>query len=223
MDHELKRTSTVECPNNTLVPKKGGWGWCILPVVLSTIILICLIAVFSFLGIRKFFSASSDSSTDVSQPPIVRGAVTDVAQYTEIRAQLGDSIAVRHFPQTIPSDATDVRFFYEPGFLQGGTILQLKLKLPANRIDELYSQYRNMAIYTFVGGDTNQANLLDDVPIPFFYASDNDEHSFPATYEIIVLGAEPYGKPDFKWNHGTTYGVAIDKSGSEIVYWLEDW
>lgn len=37
MDHELKRTSTVECPNNAPVPKKGGWGWCILPAILMFI------------------------------------------------------------------------------------------------------------------------------------------------------------------------------------------
>lgn len=37
MGHESKQTSTVDYPNNTLVPKKGGWGWCILPVVLMFI------------------------------------------------------------------------------------------------------------------------------------------------------------------------------------------
>jgi hypothetical protein len=192
--------------------------------VLGTILLISLVALVGFLGLRNGFFKSSSPTAHASQPSIIRGAVTDVAQYSETLAQLGDYVPSRHFPQTIPPDATEVRFYFLPSFLQGGTIMQLRLKLPVDQIDELYSQFGNAAIHTFVGGDTNiHANLPDGVPTTFFYTSDSDQPSFPVTYEIIVLGAEPYGKPDLIWNHGISYGVAIDKSSSVIVYWLEDW
>ncbi len=60
------------------------------------------------------------------------------------------------------------------------------------------------------------------MPTTFFYTSDAQD-SFPTTYEILVLDAENKGTPGFKWNHGDSYGVAIDSSASEIVYWAEAW
>ena len=42
-------------------------------------------------------------------------------------------------------------------------------------------------------------------------------------YEILVLKAEDQSQPGSKWNHGNSYGVAIDVASSEIVYWTEKW
>jgi hypothetical protein len=61
------------------------------------------------------------------------------------------------------------------------------------------------------------------VPTTFFYTSDSSTESFPATYEILVLNADDKGRPGFKWNHGDSYGVAINSSASEIIYWSEKW
>ncbi len=152
------------------------------------------------------------------------GVTRDVSTYPAIRAQLGDHPAIRHFPQTIPSDATDVHFYFRPDFLQGGTSLQLRLTLPREQIDQLYSQFKDQAIRQYFGGDANtHVNLPNGVPTTFFFTSGSETRSFPETYEILVLGAESRGDPDFTWNHGTTYGVAIDVSASVIVFWLEDW
>jgi hypothetical protein len=96
--------------------------------------------------------------------------------------------------------------------------------LPADKIGDLYTQFNQLAVHRYIGGDSNiHANSSDGVPTTFFRTSDNHVSTFPITYEILVLGAEPYKDSGFKWNHGTSYGVAIDKSASEIVYWLEDW
>ncbi len=75
-----------------------------------------------------------------------------------------------------------------------------------------------------MGGDKySNIDTPDGVPTTSFFTSDSDDRSFPATYEILVLEAKPQGNPEFKWNHGYSYGVAIESSASEIIYWAEDW
>ena len=75
-----------------------------------------------------------------------------------------------------------------------------------------------------MGGDrSDHSNMEGGVPTTYFYTSGTDETSFPDDYEILVLNAEPGGTPDFQWNHGYSYGVAISLKESEIVYWTEYW
>lgn len=58
----------------------------------------------------------------------------------------------------------------------------------------------------------------------FFYTDNNEnDDAFPASYEVLVLGAQNKGTADFPWSHGNSYGVAIDPHRGEIVYWAEVW
>lgn len=152
------------------------------------------------------------------------GQITDITRYLEIREEMGDSELAHHFPKSIPEYAQNVKFEYVPGFLQGGEIFQLRMKLPEDEIDSLYKEFRLKATHIFIGGETNDhANTTDGVPTTFFYTSDTEDQSFPDDYEIMVINAEPEGTPKFKWNHGVSYGVAISTEKSDIVYWLESW
>lgn len=167
----------------------------------------------SFL-IRKAFSSTSESEI-----------ITDTSRYREIRYHLwSDNDEVKHFPHQIPTDAKDVRIAYSPGFLQGGSYFQVRLKQSPENIQKLLSQYKNLAKREYRGGNTNDhINLPNGIPTTFFYTSDHPTESFPNTYQILVLNAQDRGNSDFKWNHGKSYGVAIDSSASEIVYWAEKW
>ncbi|QKQ76161.1 hypothetical protein [Nostoc sp. TCL240-02] len=167
----------------------------------------------------SFFMRTAFSSTN--KPKII----TNTSRYREIRNQLwSDNDQVKHFPNQIPTDAKDVRIAYSPEFLQGNAFFQIRLKQPPNKIEKLLSQYRNSAKYKYTGGNTNDhINQLNGVPTTFFYTSDSHTESFPATYEILVLNADDKGRPGFKWNHGDSYGVAINSSASEIIYWSEKW
>ncbi|MBC1239218.1 hypothetical protein [Nostoc sp. 2RC] len=164
--------------------------------------------------LRKAFSNSSE-------PEII----TDTTRYQEIRNQLWyDFEDVKHFPNQIPTDAKDIRMAYSPGFLQGGSFFQIRLKHSPEKIKKLLSQYRNNAKYQYRGGDTNDhINQPNGVPTTFFYTNDSSEGTFTNEYEILVLNATDRGKPGFKWNHGDSYGVAINSSASEIIYWAEQW
>ncbi|MBM3152134.1 MAG: hypothetical protein FJZ96_08030 [Chloroflexi bacterium] len=185
----------------------------------TKVILIIVLVVIGVLALKRLFPVPSASS---AEPGI--GVVTDPAKYATLRAQLGDGAAVQHFPLTIPTEAINVRFYYRPSLFQGGTSFQLRLTLPTDQVDKQYSEFSAQAIHSYIGGDTNvHVNLSDGVPTTLFFTGDNAQQSFPTTYEILVLGAMPYGDSNFIWNHGMTYGVAINNSESIVVYWLEDW
>ena len=64
--------------------------------------------------------------------------VADASRYTAVLNDLGyptppslNVPTLGHFPSSIPATASNVRFFYRPHFLQGGTQLQLRVNLPA--------------------------------------------------------------------------------------------
>ncbi|MBF2063880.1 MAG: hypothetical protein IGS39_05550 [Calothrix sp. C42_A2020_038] len=152
--------------------------------------------------------------------------VKDTGRYQEVRSRLWlNKAQINHFPTEIPTDATEIRFVYSPGYMQGGNVLQLRMKQPQTRIDYLIAKYRQAAKYKFRGGNTNEhIEKPNGVPTTFFHTSDDaTDNTFPFDYEILVLGASDRGSKDFKWNHGDSYGVAINRRTSEIVYWAEEW
>lgn len=186
-------------------------------VKIATLVLLCL----SSLGIvgGSFFLAKSYSSVGETE------TITSTSRYQAIRHQIwSNQRQVKHFPTDIPVDASGVSIAYSAADSQQGSSFQLRLKQPPQKIKELLSQYRYIAKYKYRGGNTNDhANQTNGVPTTFFYTSDSKEDSFPSTYEILVLDAHHKGSTNFKWNHGDSYGVAIDSSASEIVYWAEEW
>ncbi len=179
---------------------------------LLALVSLCIVGV-------SFFLKTTFSST--SEPKII----TDTSRYKEIRNQLwSNNDQVKHFPNEIPADAESVRIAYSPEFMQGNGFFQIRLKQPPNKIEKLLSQYRNSAKHKYRGGNTNDhINQSNGVPTTFFYTSDSHTESFPATYEILVLNTKDKGRTGFKWNHGDSYGVAINSSASEIIYWFEKW
>lgn len=151
--------------------------------------------------------------------------ISDLSRYEEIlRSTWSHQELVKHFPAVIPDYAANKRFIYYAGNLQGGSFLQLKMKLPPTKIKQLLARYRDRSQRKYQGGNTNDhLNQENGLPTTFFHTSDDETESFPPTYEILVLGARDRGNSSFKWNHGDSYGVAIDKYTSEIVYWAEVW
>lgn len=164
--------------------------------------------------LRKAFSSNSQSKI-----------VTETSRYGEIRHRLWLSQdEIQHFPSEITADTQNVRIAYSPENSQTGGYFQARMKKSPTQIQKLLTQYRKLAKHKYKGGDTNNhANLPNGVPTTFFYTNDSETESFPPAYEILVLNAQDQGSPGFKWNHGNSYGVAIDSAASEIVYWAEKW
>ena len=49
---------------------------------------------------------------------------TKISRYENIRSSWSPEY-VKHFPKSIPNQAQNVKFFYRPGFLQGGSTMEL--------------------------------------------------------------------------------------------------
>ncbi|HEC35297.1 MAG TPA: hypothetical protein ENI39_02040 [Anaerolineae bacterium] len=151
------------------------------------------------------------------------GQVTEVERYEEILEGFEGSPWVEHFPERIPPEATDVRLDYLPRLMQGGGHFQLRMRLPREEVGALVVEYRGRAEYRFEGGDWNEhVNVAGGVPTTFYYTSENGEMEFPSTYEVLVLGVGS-AEGGYEWNHGYSYGVAIDEGESVVVYWVEYW
>jgi hypothetical protein len=155
--------------------------------------------------------------------------ITDPAQYGKVLAKFENSLTVKHFPSKIPSDAKNVRLYYLPGFLQGGTFLELRMQLSPERIKIIEAEFLKKAKRKYIPGSKSNSPTVENSPtgmkIEYNYKSYTgglNGKDFPSNYKLLVL-EDTRGAPKYDWNHSDVYGVAIDLATTEIVYWLEDW
>lgn len=155
--------------------------------------------------------------------------VTDPSQYGAILAKFDNSLTVKHFPLQVPANAKNVRLYYLPGFLQGATFLQLRMKLDPEQIEIIEAEFIKQAKRKYIPGAKNNSPTEEDSPtgmkVEYTYKSYIGEStgvSFPSNYKLLVL-EDTRGAPTYNWKRSDVYGVAIDPATSEVVYWLEDW
>jgi hypothetical protein len=155
--------------------------------------------------------------------------VIDSSRYAEIRSKFEDSLLVKHFPIDIPADAKNVDLYYLPGFMQGGTFLQLRMQLSPEKIKTIETDFLKSAKRKYIPGAKNNSPIEEDSPTGMkveynykSYTGESNGGNFPSNYKLLVL-EDTRGAPKYDWNHSDIYGVAIDPATSEVVYWLEDW
>ncbi|MCX7013970.1 MAG: hypothetical protein NTW86_15695 [Candidatus Sumerlaeota bacterium] len=152
---------------------------------------------------------------------------TRIRRYDEIMRANPDSEILSHFSRFVPPDAQHAKMSAQPGFLQGGSHLQLRYDTTPERIDALYRQFAERTTKSFYGGDAvDHMNQDDGMFTIFFYTADGSDHTFPPDYEVMVFDRLPTAQQRQKgidWNHGQSHGVAISKQRNEIVYWQEQW
>ncbi len=146
--------------------------------------------------------------------------ITDANRYSEVLESITPKTVIEHFPERIPSEASDVRFAYQPKIMQGAMFLELLMTLPENQINELQDKYGDLEQYHY------SDEIGPDIPEPILYliSDKNDENNgYDQNFSIYLISAEPAGKEDFIWNHGTMYGVGINKTTLQAIYWFQYW
>ncbi len=142
---------------------------------------------------------------------------TDLADYDEYLDALRPGYT-DHFPRPIPSAAQTVQLYYQPGFLQGGTILKLHFIAPLAHLESVRRALEPRALVRWFGSnrplDTKYA--LPELKLP---PREGVTHELPHDYEVIVLAASPSAD----WNHANFAGIAISDKRRAILYWAEDW
>lgn len=127
--------------------------------------------------------------------------------------------AIAHFPPAIPADASHVRFYYRPSFLQGGMSLQLRYRTTPRQIEQLYTHFTSQKHeIVHVGVDIFELMFqTSDAPPP--PPGESPIVAFPKDFEILLL--TPMEKNEIVNEHNNVYtsGVAISKKRDEIVFW----
>jgi hypothetical protein len=144
--------------------------------------------------------------------------VTDAKRYPQILAQLrlnggvsNPSITLAHFPPAIPPNATNVRFFYRPHFLQGGTELQLRVTLPATQVNQLAAEILAASRPTAVPDNMASVNFRD--------TNNTGSAQLPPDFNLYILGTwTPPSEAEMEY----AYGIAISLKRNEVIYWLEN-
>lgn len=145
---------------------------------------------------------------------------TDVSSYSQIKATWPTNL-VGHFPDKAPHPAA---FYYQPGYIQGGSSLQLKVTMSQADIAAELSKISPRILATYHGGDVNDhQNLTNGIPTTFFFTSGTTNTlKFPDDYAIMVIEANDHNF-GFSWNKGSTAGIAISTQRNIAVYWAESW
>jgi len=168
------------------------------------IVLTSLVTIATFvLGAQLFFSIKP---------------VTNVARYGKIKPRWPAEL-VSHFPAKASRDSA---FYFRPGVLQGGSLMQLQEKLPQAEAEAAIQRFSKGAIEIRKGADDRTSDIP---PPPILIAGKKEYEEFTPDFTIITLKAWPEsdGPSAVSWNHGTTAGVAVNARSGVIVYWAEKW
>jgi hypothetical protein len=147
--------------------------------------------------------------------------ITDVNRYSEVMESITPKTVIEHFPERIPPEASDVRFAYQPRIMQGAMFLELLITLPEKHFNELQDKYGDLEQYHY-----SEEIGLTDIPEPILYliSDKSDENTgFDQKFSIYLISAESAGKEPYIWNHGTMYGVGINNTTFQVIYWLQYW
>lgn len=175
-----------------------------MPLVVITAILLFT----GFMGLKTLMQYSFLFSLD---------DVTDSSKYQTILKHVGypDNKLFSHFPKKIPIGKTNVGFLYRPQLFQGSMDMQLRFKPEPEEIQSILEEYTPKAIEIGKGNDLgeNSKYLLT------FY--DKDSQMFTKLsndFEVIILGSE-----GAIGGHGFNYGIAVNKTKPEVIYWARKW
>jgi hypothetical protein len=171
-----------------------------------------------FLTFTIFLFASCSSSQNPDTKEKWFPFIQDENRYVEVMNSFENHPAIQHFPKTIPSNATQVEFVYEPKRMQGAMFVELLVTLPEDEVEKIESEYKELAKYQF-----DATGIPEDGPVPIPYLLSDENNKPSENFNFFVLDAQPGGKEDHPWNHGIYYGIGINKRTLQVIYWCKYW
>ena len=148
--------------------------------------------------------------------------ITDLREYQKILEAWSKAGITKEFPSAVPASALKVRMSCLAPFLQGGGHFQLRLKLPPEEIDAIDKKYSSSAIQVYRGKTINE-RYNQPIPSPSDFTNGKSDGHFHPSFNLYILMALDQGGKDYAWNHGKSYGIAVSRERSEVIYWCESW
>ncbi len=152
--------------------------------------------------------------------------IDSIDQYQGVLIDWKASGLVDHFPRSVPSRASNVKFSSFPGYLQGGGHVQLRMELPEAEVKRLYADATELAMQHQDGG--NSVTLINECSEGLSSTSPHTLgtgiYEFPDDYRIFIFQAKPYKKGSgHDWNHGVSKGMVLSLQRNEVLYYAERW
>lgn len=121
----------------------------------------------------------------------------------------GNNELIKDFPSDIPSDAYDIKFYYQPPFLQSGKVMNLYYKVNDTIVNEYKEKYEKIELNEYEIDIEN----LDKLYLDEFKLDDN--------YRLYFL----YSRCDDSGycNHGAYSYVAINEISNEVIFAMYEW
>jgi len=158
--------------------------------------------------------------------------ITSISAYEKVLNKRWHTRLVKHFPKTIPPKAEKQIFFYRPGYIQGGSTIELRMRMPSEFIEREIIEGRKKAKLILRG---DQESVGNDDPVSMIcksqfmtfpkeeFQSENQLALLPGDFEILLLSSRPYETDPISWNHGDCSGISVSRKRNEVIYWAEDW
>lgn len=127
---------------------------------------------------------------------------------------VSDDYLLEVFPKEIPEDATNIKFEYNPGFLQGASIIELYYQ--ASSLKDLESALKEKAIWIGTLNEYTENNGLLDQNI-FNSLTTSNINDF-----IIYLIDGECDNSGY-CNHGIFLLGAINQKTNEVIYSYHNW
>lgn len=116
---------------------------------------------------------------------------------------------LNHFPANIPDNAKDVKFYYFPGFLQGGMVIKLEFKASKEEIESYINKYKDKSSHIY------NPTISTDYGKPSTYGIDlNETRGDVQLYILNNTGPQ---------NHGHLAFIAVNDEHTEILFQAERW
>jgi hypothetical protein len=171
--------------------------------LLATAVLALILMAVAVIWFAHEFSMSVAEVTDSSRYPQI---------LNKLRSEVSNpTVTLANFPPTIPPNATNVRFFYRPQFLQGDTELQLRITLPATQVNQIAAATTAATRPTTMPSISGLVNFRD--------ATNTGWAELPPDFQNFVLGTRTQpNEAEMEY----AYGIAVSQTRNEVIYWLEN-
>ncbi|MDH4201874.1 MAG: hypothetical protein OEV87_03185 [Phycisphaerae bacterium] len=169
-------------------------------VTLFIIICILIVIFFAYTFVRMYIGIKKANTP-----------ITDIQQYSKIIEEWKSFSPeiVSHFPKEIPPEATNVDFYYFPGFLQSGSRIELRFQAEKVEIDAYYENFKEFTTKSWHGDTWVHRRPRGE--------GDSEIIELSKDFEIMQFDENPDDLPE----HSKEHGVAISKEKNEIIFWAE--
>lgn len=124
---------------------------------------------------------------------------------------------IQYFPDKIPNNTENIKFSYNPAFLQGGEVFVLKFETDLDAIKSYSDLFSPKA--KWIGKPSDSLAKTNGIFLGEFNRIGYTK--LPEDFTVYLFASKPSKPHD--WNHGELSLVAISEQRGEIIFLADKW